>query len=84
MWSEDRQTERPIFTFFDFSFCHVCVHKYNNSFFVPFSFPLCSVVKSNSSSFLVSLNRRGKKHNREEGEKEEDKEEEEEDKEEER
>jgi hypothetical protein len=27
-------------------------------------------------SFLVSLNRRGKKHNREEGEKEEDKEEE--------
>ena len=82
MWSEDRQTERPIFTFFDFSFCHVCVHKYK-SFFVPFSFPLfCSVVKSNSSSFLVSLNRRGKKHNREEGEKEEDKEEEEEEEEE--
>jgi len=35
-------------------------------------------------SFLVSLNRRGKKHNREEGEKEEDKEEEEEEEEEER
>ena len=33
-------------------------------------------------SFLVSLNRRGKKHNREEGEKEEDKEEEEEEEEE--
>ena len=35
-------------------------------------------------SFLVSLNRRGKKHNREEGEKEEDKEEEDKEEEEER
>ena len=35
-------------------------------------------------SFLVSLNRRGKKHNREEGEKEEDKEEDKEEEEEER
>jgi hypothetical protein len=43
---------------------------------------LCRQIKI--VSFLVSLNRRGKKHNREEGEKEEDKEEEDKEEEEER
>ena len=46
------------------------------------SLSLCRQIKI--ISFLVSLNRRGKKHNREEGEKEEDKEDKEEEEEEER
>ena len=62
-----------IFSFFQFLFVFFTTH-----FFLSLSLSLFSVVKSKSSSFLVSLIRRGKKHNREEGEKEEDKEEEEE------
>ena len=54
---------------------------FNFSIFILFSRPthfsslslFCRQIKI--ISFLVSLNRRGKKHNREEGEKEEDKEE---------
>ena len=56
-----------IFSFFHFLFVFV---KHAS-----FPFSLCRQIKI--ISFLVSLNRRGKKHNREEGEKEEDKEEEE-------
>jgi len=56
------------FQFFDFYFVFSSVqHTSSLSLF-------CRQIKI--ISFLVSLNRRGKKHNREEGEKEEDKEEE--------
>jgi hypothetical protein len=58
------EKERPLFTFFLF----ICFRTKTR-----FLSSLCRQIKINS--FLVSLNRRGKKHNREEGEKEEDKEE---------
>ena len=74
----DRQRGRPL--------CHQIsvgvrfFHFFN--FYLFHTLPL-PVVKS-KSSLLVSLNRRGKKHNREEGDKEEDKEEEDKEEEEER
>ena len=56
-----------IFSIFQFLFCFLVQHTF------PLFFSFCRQIKIISS--LVSLNRRGKKHNREEGEKEEDKEE---------
>ena len=75
------ERERPLFItlcdFFNFSIfmCFLVQHTSSLSLF-------CRQIKI--ISFLVSLNRRGKKHNREEGEKEEDKEEEDKEEEEER
>jgi len=77
VWSEERQTERPLchqfvrfFQFFNF-YARVFVLRDKNTrvFF------LSLTSNQNHLSHIVSLNRRGKKHNREEGEKEEDKEE---------
>ena len=87
MWSEERHRTRNyrktgasfhfvrFFQFFDFYVFSRPTHTSSLSLF-------CRQIKI--ISFLVSLNRRGKKHNREEGEKEEDKEEDKEEEEEER
>ena len=57
-----------IFSIFRFLFCFLVRPTHFSSLSL-----FCRQIKI--ISFLVSLNRRGKKHNREEGEKEEDKEE---------
>ena len=66
VWSEERKRFWPLFTFFHSFY----LFSYKNT--LPF---LSLSSNQNQLIPLVSLNRRGKKHNREEGEKEEDKEE---------
>ena len=82
MWSDrgEREREREREASFHFV-CHSSCEIFSIfQFLFVFLFEqlpflsLCRQIKI--VSFLVSLNRRGKKHNREEGEKEEDKEEE--------